>query len=1085
MADKTKKVLAIDLHKKEETGYVSTLETITNLTGARIDRIPGPTNLAITAQQIAKSMANPQVDVGLAWTPPALITPDIYQIQWSKNVSFSGIFTAASQSNLTSIRVDAGTAYYVRVAAQKGVQVSEWSNVVSFTSISDTTVPPAPSGIVFAWNNGHLEIRPAINSQTLKDLRLRFYNAAGAILYKDVYVTSPYTLTAEENIRMTNGSPLTSLLVRANNRSWSNVESTNTDTTTTSPIPSGISSLAHSWSGDAGIASADLEITWAQSAGASKYVVEINNNSSLRYTTPVPYFTYPFSQNQIDFVSASGVATFPFRVWAANDIAQSGVASSTTATNAAPIAPSITLAAGFSQISAQVGGYTTVRDRKFYRYRIIPPSGASITLDTDSPTYTYDTQLTGNYQVGVRIVDMFHQQGNETVSSAVFVDTLTISGLRSQARYRDSIGTAESILAGLKNTDTSTNVVQYASGTAWKWTECIRDLTDRYNIITVYNDQSATQMYVATSVDGSNWRWFSGALTSDRILTEVANESAAITNAVSYSAILYNRLEVPIHDARVVRLYSRNTGSAYWLREYYPRRMLQSDDIQAETIQAINIAANAINANHISAGAIDGKLITGATIRTSASNPKIILTSVSGLQAYNSSGIEEIRLSTSDGQIYAGQNNVIIGYSGIKVAIPATATNVTQTYQFVTYSGLTIAYLGGYYVKPNTSVIELDTARTYSINNTIRLQAYTTILNASTSNTVELIARYNPTGSTDETSTISTNTINGIRLTTDGNTSLGNSLYMSMRATTGITISGMVGIGAQNFTPTANLDVLRGSLGAGAAIIRGTEYSSGNNCYFMYGATEEVFLRAGKSGSSVVFNDNHTGRVQAGATLTEPASARFTVRGEASTGNSVNDNILIALFGNADSGNQVGIAVRSYRTIAGSDWTGHATLLQRYTDTTYQSPYISFDPNGRLGVNVLAPSYEFQISSDSAGKPGTNTWTIVSDRRAKITESIRPFTDGLEIVEQLQPIYFKYNGKAGTPNDGKEFVGLDAQEIEGLTPRMIKKFKGKIDDQEEDILGLDNGELVYLLLNAVKTLSTRIQSLEAINGINR
>jgi hypothetical protein len=701
MADKVKKVLAIDLQKGDAKGYNSTLETVTNVTATRIDRIPGPTGLAITAQQIARSMANPQVDVGLRWNPPALVSPDLYQIQWSKNVAFSGIFTSASQSNISSIRVDTSTNYYVRVAAQKGTQVSEWSNVVNFTSIDDSTIPPAPSGLIFAWNLGHLEVKPALNTQTLKDIRLRFYDPTGTTLYKDIYVTQPYTLYASENRRMTGNNPRTSFLVRANNRSWTNVESLNTDTITTSPVPSGVGGITTSWDINNDVAAADLDIYWTAAAGASQYIVEINGSAAKRYNTVANTFRYTYEQNYKDTALGFADPSLNIRVWGINEIAQSGVASSLSSViNAAPPAPTVTITAGFSQISVQAAGHAAVEDFKHYRYRVIPPSGAALAnLDTSSATYTYDTQQTGNYQVGVRMVDRFDQQGSETISSAVFMDTLTISGLRSQARYRDSIGTAEGILAGLKDTDTSTVVVTYASGTAWKWTECIRDLTDRYNIITLYNNQASTQVYIATSIDGVTWRWFSGPLASSKNLVEVANESAAITNAVTYSNLIYNRIEVPIHDARLVRLYSRNTGSSYGLQEYYPRRMLQSDDIQAESIQAINIASNAIVANHIAVGALDGKLITGATIRTSATNPKIILTSVSGLQSYNAAGTIMAQIRTSDGSFITGNNAVIMNMSGITLDWGGSSTAYNSLIKWRNQLSATIApraYIGGF-----------------------------------------------------------------------------------------------------------------------------------------------------------------------------------------------------------------------------------------------------------------------------------------------------------------------------------------------------------------------------------------------------
>lgn len=56
-----------------------------------------------------------------------------------------------------------------------------------------------------------------------------------------------------------------------------------------------------------------------------------------------------------------------------------------------------------------------------------------------------------------------------------------------------------------------------------------------------------------------------------------------------------------------------------------------------------DLAANSVTANTIAVGALDGKLITGSTIRTSATNPRVEMNST-GLFAYNGSGTETISI---------------------------------------------------------------------------------------------------------------------------------------------------------------------------------------------------------------------------------------------------------------------------------------------------------------------------------------------------------------------------------------------------------------------------------------------------------
>ncbi len=92
-----------------------------------------------------------------------------------------------------------------------------------------------------------------------------------------------------------------------------------------------------------------------------------------------------------------------------------------------------------------------------------------------------------------------------------------------------------------------------------------------------------------------------------------------------------------------------------------------ADAVTANTVAANAISANAIQANAIEAdkikvGALDGKLITGATVRTSATNPRVEMNNT-GLYAYNSGGGLTFRILSSDGSVYIASGVQIGGYA--------------------------------------------------------------------------------------------------------------------------------------------------------------------------------------------------------------------------------------------------------------------------------------------------------------------------------------------------------------------------------------------------------------------------------------
>lgn len=156
---------------------------------------------------------------------------------------------------------------------------------------------------------------------------------------------------------------------------------------------------------------------------------------------------------------------------------------------------------------------------------------------------------------------------------------------------------------------------------------------------------------------------------------------------------------------------------------------------------------------------------------------------------------------------------------------------------------------------------------------------------------------------------------------------------------------------------------------------------------------------------------------------------------------------------------------------------------------------------GYVGVGTTSPSYQLQLTTDSAAKLSTNTWTIASDSRLKT--NIQPYTKGLKEILQINPVTYQYNGKGGIghykvkkkdPQTGEEVetdvvdtallsrtnVGVVAQDIQAVVPESVTSHKGKInndDTVETDILDFNSHSLTFILINAVKELKAEIDAL--------
>jgi hypothetical protein len=110
----------------------------------------------------------------------------------------------------------------------------------------------------------------------------------------------------------------------------------------------------------------------------------------------------------------------------------------------------------------------------------------------------------------------------------------------------------------------------------------------------------------------------------------------------------------------------------------------------------------------------------------------------------------------------------------------------------------------------------------------------------------------------------------------------------------------------------------------------------------------------------------------------------------------------------------------------------------------------------------------------NAYKPGGGSWSSPSDARCK--QDVSDYADGLEAVERIRPVWYRYNGRGGTPTDGQAHIGVIAQELESVVPYMVQEVE--VDDASIGRMKtVDPGALPYMLVNAVKDLSQQNRQL--------
>lgn len=119
------------------------------------------------------------------------------------------------------------------------------------------------------------------------------------------------------------------------------------------------------------------------------------------------------------------------------------------------------------------------------------------------------------------------------------------------------------------------------------------------------------------------------------------------------------------------------------------------------------------------------------------------------------------------------------------------------------------------------------------------------------------------------------------------------------------------------------------------------------------------------------------------------------------------------------------------------------------------------------------------VYGEARKSDGLASWTIMSDVRLK--EDVRLFSEGLDKIMQINPVWFKYKNSHAAEEPVPEQVGILAHELQPVFPYMIKAVKGKIDVEdkvEADLLSFNASALQFVMVNAIKELGNRVKQLE-------
>jgi hypothetical protein len=124
--------------------------------------------------------------------------------------------------------------------------------------------------------------------------------------------------------------------------------------------------------------------------------------------------------------------------------------------------------------------------------------------------------------------------------------------------------------------------------------------------------------------------------------------------------------------------------------------------------------------------------------------------------------------------------------------------------------------------------------------------------------------------------------------------------------------------------------------------------------------------------------------------------------------------------------------------------------LLSFLDVATVSVAMVIKTGGMVGIGVESPDYRLQLSTDSAAKPGTSTWTVASDPRLKRDITEADLARCYAIVRALKLKHFRWRDDMVTPDQVSDRgqLGWIANDVEAVFPKAVRTYKHEGPEKE-------------------------------------
>lgn len=147
-----------------------------------------------------------------------------------------------------------------------------------------------------------------------------------------------------------------------------------------------------------------------------------------------------------------------------------------------------------------------------------------------------------------------------------------------------------------------------------------------------------------------------------------------------------------------------------------------------------------------------------------------------------------------------------------------------------------------------------------------------------------------------------------------------------------------------------------------------------------------------------------------------------------------------------------------------------------FTNNGSSSQLFLSSNSNRVGVGLNNPSFQFQLSSDSAAKPSTTVWTVSSDERIKENIELADLDICYNNVKNLKLKRYKYKDEFIENHiiDDKTKIGWIAQDVKKYIPKAVSITNNE-DYDIEDFHSLNTDQIIACMYGAIQKLQLIVE----------